>query len=83
MVHANEQDVVLAFRQAVEEELRHSQENPAPQEPVFASGDSTEDSLRKLAARYENLEHEVALLRTIILKLISEPVDANNEIPMD
>ena len=77
MASANEQDVVIAFRQAVEEELRRSQGDSAPEEPIFAAEDSTEDSLRKLAARYETLEHEVALLRTIILKLISDPVDEN------
>jgi hypothetical protein len=76
MASANEQDVVIAFRQAVEEELRRSQEGGEP-EPVLAPGDDAETSVRKLAARYSNLEHEVALLRTIILKLISEPVDEN------
>jgi len=34
--------------------------------------------VQKLAARHEELESEVALLRTIILKLISEPLDGNN-----
>ena len=79
MASANEQDVVIAFRQAVEEELRHSQEEGADAEPALAPGDNLETSVRKLAARHENLEHEVALLRTIILKLISEPVDINEE----
>jgi hypothetical protein len=75
---ANEQDVVIAFRQAVEEELRRSQgDDSQPKEAIFRDGDSVEDSLRKLAARHEELEHEVALLRTIILRLISEPLDTN------
>jgi hypothetical protein len=77
MASANEQDVVIAFRQAVEEELRRSQQEGGELEPIFAEGDDLETSLRKLTVRYENLEHEVALLRTIILKLISDPVDAD------
>jgi len=77
MSSANEQDVVIAFRQAVEEELRQSQMDGADREPIMAVGDDLEASLRKLARRHEDLEHEVALLRTIILKLISDPVDGN------
>ena len=75
---ANEQDVVLAFRQAVEEELRRAQDNTIPRDEIFAAGDSLEASVHKLVARHEELESEVALLRTIILKLISEPLDENN-----
>ena len=71
----DENDVVLAFRQAVEEEMRRAQSGDEPREEIFASGDSTEDALRKLISRHAELEHEVALLRTIILKLISDPVD--------
>jgi hypothetical protein len=33
-----------------------------------------------LAERHAELEHEVALLRTIILRLISEPVDEPSEV---
>lgn len=79
MSSANEQDVVIAFRQAVEEELRLSQQEGGEREPILAEGDDLETSLRKLVASHENLEHEVALLRTIILKLISDPVDNNDE----
>ncbi|HEX8834307.1 MAG TPA: hypothetical protein VF719_08900 [Abditibacteriaceae bacterium] len=79
-MNANEQDVVIAFRQAVEEEMRRAQEEDAVVRPeVLAPGDSTEDSLRKLAERHEELAHEVALLRTIILRLISEPVDDSSQ----
>jgi hypothetical protein len=76
MTSANEEDVVIAFRQAVEEELRRAQHEQgwSPQD-IFAGGASTEEALRRLAARYADLEHEVALLRTILLRLISEPVD--------
>ena len=72
---ANEDDVVLAFRQAVEEEIRRAQSDGTKTVDVFAGGASTEDALRRLAARHDDLEHEVKLLRTIILRLISEPVD--------
>ncbi|HVF85001.1 MAG TPA: hypothetical protein VM821_03385 [Abditibacteriaceae bacterium] len=72
---ANEDDVVLAFRQAVEEEIRRAQHDGTKTVDVFAGGASTEDAVRRLSARHDDLEHEVKLLRTIILRLISEPVD--------
>ena len=72
---ANENDVVLAFRQAVEAEMRRAQSENVVRAEIFAEGESAESALRKLVTRHEELEHEVALLRTIILKLISEPVD--------
>jgi hypothetical protein len=76
MASANEEDVVIAFRQAVEEEMRRAQTEQAwtPRD-IFAGGASAEEALRRLAARHADLEHEVALLRTILLRLISEPVD--------
>jgi len=73
---ADEKDVVLAYRQAVEEEMRRAQnDGDGAHEEIYGAGDSAESALRKLIARHEELEHEVALLRTIILKLISDPVD--------
>lgn len=71
---ANEDDVVLAFRQAVEDEMRRANVESS-HDDLFADGAATEDVLRRLVARHLDLEHEVKLLRTIILKLISEPVD--------
>lgn len=71
----NEQDVVIAFRQAIEEELRRAQENNEPHDSLLQEGLSTEELVHRLVSRHEELEHEVKLLRTIILKLISEPVD--------
>ena len=71
----NEQDVVIAFRQAIEDELRRAQADGEPRESLMQEGLSTEETLHRLVARHEELEHEVKLLRTIILKLISEPVD--------
>jgi len=76
MKSAREEDVVLAFRQSVEDELRRMQDGKVPvQEDVFAGSASTEESLRRLASRQQQLEHEVALLRTIVLRLLSEPLD--------
>ncbi len=72
---ANEDDVVFAFRQAVEEEMERAQSNGEQHNEVLQSGASTEENLRRLAARHQELEREVKLLRTIILKLISDPVD--------
>jgi hypothetical protein len=80
MLSANEQDVVIAFRKAVEEELRRAQEDGQPRAPLVGEGISTEESVRMLAERHAELEHEVALLRTIILRLISEPVDEPSEV---
>lgn len=76
MTSAHEEDVVIAFRQAVEEELRKLQSGGAtPSEDIFAGDVPTEESLRRLARRCDKLEHELALLRTIVLRLMSEPVD--------
>ena len=36
---------------------------------------STEEMLRHLAQRHDRLEREVARLHTIVLRLVSEPVD--------
>ena len=84
MSSANEEDVVIAFRQAVEEELRRAQSEQGwtPQD-IFADGASTEEALRRLAVRHADLEHEVALLRTILLRLISEPVDEFDQVDLD
>ncbi len=71
---AHEDDVVLAFRQAVEEEMRKMQSGKS-RPPINTDVMKFEDSLRELASRHQELEHEVALLRTIVLRLVSEPVD--------
>jgi hypothetical protein len=75
--HANEEDVVIAFRQAVEEELHKAQHGgrKSAHEDIFADGASLEESLRRLSVRHDELQHEVALLRTIVLRLVSDPVD--------
>lgn len=73
--HAHEEDVVMAFRQAVEEELRQAAQGASIKEDLFSGDASTSDILQRLAAQQEELQREVALLRTIILRLVSEPVD--------
>jgi len=77
MSYPHEEDVVQAFRHAVKEEMRKMQSGSSKQrEDVFREGASTEETLRRLADRHAELEHEVALLRTIVLRLVSEPVDS-------
>ena len=71
---AHEEDVVIVFRQAVEEELRRAQHGD-PETPVYVEGESVEDNLKRLAHSHAELAHEVALLRTIILRLVSDPLD--------
>jgi hypothetical protein len=75
--HANEEDVVIAFRQAVEEELQKAQHSgtKSARDDIFAGGASSEEALRRLSLRHDDLQREVALLRTIVLRLVSEPVD--------
>ena len=77
MALAHEDDVVIAFRQAVEEELRRVEEG-AQTEPVLVEGASIEENMARLAQSHERLQTEVALLRTVILKLVSNPLDAQN-----
>lgn len=73
--HANEEDVVIAFRQAVEEELQKAQHGNAAGADIFYDGVSTEQALKNLVAQHNELQREVALLRTIVLRLVSDPVD--------
>ena len=73
--HAHEEDVVIAFRQAVEEEFGRAQKGVTPSGDVFEGGASVEEALHRLAARHADLQREVALLRTIVLRLVSDPVD--------
>ena len=76
MAQINEEDVILAFRQTLEEELKRVQDG-AELEPLYRDGASTEENLERLAHAHEQLQAEVALLRTVILKLMSEPVDSS------
>ncbi len=76
MAAAHEEDVVIAFRQAVEEEMEKVQSGVKTHDAeVFPPGASPEEALRALTARHLELEREVALLRTIVLRLVSDPID--------
>lgn len=80
MPSANEEDVVVAFRQAVEAEMRKLQSGDvATREDVLAEDLPLEEAVRRLIQSHNELAHEVALLRTIVLRLVSEPVDRNLE----
>lgn len=79
MASANEEDVVIAFRQAVEEEIQKAMTGETSKLDIFADGASTEEALHRLVTRHAALEHEVALLRTILLRLVSEPVDERSD----
>ena len=76
MKSAHEEDVVLAYRQSVEDDLRRMQSGKVSvQDDILAGDPSPQESLKRLAARHQQLEHEVALLRTIVLRLLSKPLD--------
>ena len=76
MSTAHEEDVVIAFRQALEEELQLVQSGQGSlHDDVFEGDVSTEEAVLRLAKRTKHLEREVALLRTIVLRLVSDPVD--------
>lgn len=80
MATAHEEDVVIAFRQAVEEEWRRAQEGDNASEQILVPGASTQENLERLARSHDALRQEVALLRTIILKLVSEPLDEGKNV---
>lgn len=75
MASAHEEDVVIAFRQTVEEEMRRAQSGNADPISIYQEGESLEVNLQRLAESHQRLQTEVALLRTVILKLVSQPVD--------
>lgn len=77
MAQINEEDVVIAFRQALEEELHRAQRGDATH-AVYHDGASTEENLQRLVKSHLQLQSEVALLRTVILKLLSQPIDSSD-----
>ncbi|RYX81596.1 hypothetical protein EON83_23395 [bacterium] len=78
MAQIHEEDVVIAFRQTLEEELHRVQRGDEVH-AVYHDGASTEENLQRLVKSHLQLQSEVALLRTVILKLLSEPVDSHAE----
>ena len=79
MATAHEEDVVIAFRQAMEEDLRRAQDGETSPEQIMIDEAPIEENLHRLAESHATLQREVALLRTIILKLVSQPVDDGSE----
>jgi len=53
----------------------------AVDEDIFAEDVSLEEAMHRLATRHAELAREVALLRTIVLRLVSEPVDRSFDEP--
>ena len=78
MTTGHEDDVLYAFRQAVEEELRRINEGE-DQAPLLLPDASVEENLARVVQSHLQLQQEVALLRTVMLKLVSQPVDADSQ----
>lgn len=68
---------MTVYRQATKEEMRRIQNGHDEHRDVLLDGASPEEKSRYLAARVDKLEREVALLRTIVLRLVSAPVDCS------
>ncbi len=80
MTTGHEDDVLYAFRQAVEEELRRISEGE-PDAPLLLEGASLEENLARVVQSHLHLQQEVALLRTVMLKLVSQPIDLDAPTP--
>ena len=74
MTFGHEDDVLAALRQAVEEQIRAANEGEN-HEPLVIAGASTEENLARVVQSHLHLQQEVALLRTIMLKLVSQPIE--------
>lgn len=74
MTTGHEDDVLAALRQAVEEQIRAANEGEN-HEPLILDSASTEENLARVVQSHLHLQQEVALLRTIMLKLVSQPIE--------
>ena len=74
MTTGHEDDVLAALRQAVEEQIRAANEGEN-HEPLVIENASTEENLARVVQSHLHLQQEVALLRTIMLKLVSQPIE--------
>ena len=74
MTTGHEDDVLAALRQAVEEQIRAANEGENL-EPLMIAGASAEENLARVVQSHLHLQQEVALLRTIMLKLVSQPIE--------
>ena len=74
MTTGHEDDVLAALRQAVEEQIRAANDG-ADHKPLIQEGASAEENLARVVQSHLHLQQEVALLRTIMLKLVSQPIE--------
>lgn len=74
MTTGHEDDVLAALRQAIEEQLRRVNEGEN-EAPLIDPAATTEENLARVVQSHLHLQQEVALLRTVMLKLISQPID--------
>lgn len=74
MTTGHEDDVLAALRQAVEEQILAANEGE-DYEPLIRKGASVEENLARVVQSHLHLQQEVALLRTIMLKLVSQPIE--------
>ena len=74
MTTGHEDDVLAALRQAVEEQILAANEGEND-EPLIQADSSAEENLARVVQSHLHLQQEVALLRTIMLKLVSQPIE--------
>ena len=74
MTTGHEDDVLAALRQAIEEQLRRVSEGEN-EAPLLDPNASVEENLARVVQSHLHLQQEVALLRTVMLKLVSQPID--------
>ena len=74
MTTGHEDDVLAALRQAVKEQILAANEGENL-EPLILEGASAEENLARVVQSHLHLQQEVALLRTVMLKLVSQPIE--------
>ena len=74
MTTGHEDDVLAALRQTIEEQMRRANQGEND-EPLLDPKAAVEANLARVVQSHLHLQQEVALLRTVMLKLISQPID--------
>lgn len=74
MTTGHEDDVLAALRQAVTEQILAANEGE-DLEPLILENASLEENLARVVQSHLHLQQEVALLRTVMLKLVSQPIE--------
>ena len=74
MTTGHEDDVLAALRQTVEEQIRAANDGEN-HEPLLIQGASADENLARVVQSHLQLQQEVALLRTVMLKLVSQPIE--------